>query len=76
MLTLGTAAWNKKSVIGVEHELIAFSVILIVLGVTGSLSKWNTILRPFFSNATILGMAEHTHNTLQLLHVNTYSLYC
>ena len=63
-----------KSVIGDPIvKLYARSFILIVLGVLGSRSKSNTILKWFFSKATILGIAEHTHSQLYSTTVLTLS---
>lgn len=54
--TFGTAAWKRKSVIGREVELVAVRVMAVTTGLLGLRSNENTIFRPFFSYAVMLGI--------------------
>ena len=54
--TFGTAAWNRKSVIGKAVELVAERVMAVTTGLLGLRSNENTNFRPFFSNAVMLGI--------------------
>ena len=54
--TLGTAAWNRKSVKGIGVELVAVRVIRYTVLSRESLSKLNFTSRPFFSKAVMLGI--------------------
>ena len=50
--TLGTAAWNTKSVIGSGDSLMIAAVMTVHCGEdAGSLAKWNTTFSPLPSNA-------------------------
>lgn len=55
-LTLGTAAWKRKSVKGRGVELVAVRVIRYIVESRGSSSKLNFTSRPFFSKAVMLGI--------------------
>ena len=52
--TLGTAAWNTNSSSGDGLALLADMSMLMVVG--SGRASWNTIFRPLFSNAVMLGM--------------------
>lgn len=55
--TLGTAAWNTKSVIGNGCEFVAvIEIETMLLGLPASFSNSNCTNRPFFANAVIGGM--------------------
>ena len=54
--TLGTAAWNTKSVMGDDVEFVA---LVLMVSIAGSvLSRSNSTLRPFFSNTVRGGIPE------------------
>ena len=54
--TLGTAAWKTKSVIGIESEFVAVTIIDTTFdGLPGTFSNAKSIFRPLLSNAVIGG---------------------
>ena len=61
--TLGTAAWNKKSVKGIGVELVAVRVIRYTVLSRESLSKLNFTSSPFFSKAVMLGIPSECTRT-------------
>ena len=54
---MGTAAWNTNSLMGVVLVLVALSEMVTTVGWLGLRSKLKSTFNPFFSNATIDGMA-------------------
>lgn len=54
--TLGTAAWNTKSVMGTASEFVAVIMIDTMLdGLPGTFSNAKFIFKPFFSKAVMDG---------------------
>ena len=72
--TFGTAAWNRKSVIGKEVELVAERVMAVTTGLLGLRSKENTIFSPFFSYTVMLGIPP-THREKNLIILLLYTIY-
>lgn len=58
-ITLGTAAWNAKSLIGDICEFVAvIEIDTMLFGLPATFSKSNLTSRPFFANAVIWGIPE------------------
>ena len=54
--TFGTAAWNTKSVMGIDSELVAITIMDTTLdGLAGTFSNAKSIFKPLPSNAVMDG---------------------
>ena len=66
-LTLGTAAWNTKSVMGIVSEFVAVTIMDTTLDGLPAGTFWNakSIFKPLLSNAVIEGKPIQREDKLQ-----------